>query len=129
MSMKLLFSLFILMVTTTVYSNPVESLRSLIGYGTYQGVTESGERCSLEIDRLKNGVRIFLFNPRVNRFEFGEEDHYELLENGIKISAPPEYEDNARITNRFVLSGRVVGIEREFCTYKCWVSMRPCILD
>lgn len=127
--MKILLSLFIFTLNSTLYANPIESLRSLIGYGTYQGLTESGERCSLEIDRLRNGVRIFLFNPRVNRFEFSQEDHYELLENGIKISGQPVYEDNARITNSFVLSGRVVGIEREFCTYKCWVSMRPCILD
>lgn len=127
---KILSSLFILFMTLPLQANPVEALRSIIGFGTFQGVAESGEKCSLEIYRMGNGsVRVFVFNPRVNKFEFGEDASYELLENGIRISAPTSYEDNARINNSLVLDGRIVGVEREFCTYRCWVSMRPCILN
>lgn len=130
MYMKSLLSLFILITSFHLQADPIQELRSLIGFGTFKGRAESGENCSLEIDRLANGkVQIYLFNPRVNRFEFSSADHYEVLAQGIRISAPTVYEDNARITETFILDGRIAGIEREFCTYKCWVSMRPCVLD
>lgn len=130
MYMKTLLSLFILLASLHLQADAIQELRGLINYGTYKGRTESGENCTLEIDRLSNGnVQIYLFNPRVNRFEFGRDDHFEVTADGIKISSPTVFEDNARITESFILDGKIVGIEREFCTYKCWVSMRPCIID
>jgi len=120
---------FFLLISFQLQASPADALRSVLGFGTFNGQTESGERCSVEIDRFVSGkVRIFLFNPRVNQFEFTDEDSYELSDKGIRISSPTIFEDNAEITNTFVVDGNIVGIERTFCTYKCWISMRPCFL-
>lgn len=119
----------LLLITSQLYASPIEALGSSLGFGTFDGQTESGEKCSVEIDKLSSGaVRIYLFNPRVHKFEFQESDSFEESENGLKISAPTFEEDGAHITNSFIVKGKIVGIEREFCTYKCWTSMRPCIL-
>lgn len=127
--MKTLTFLFILISSGLLHASSIDALRSVLGHGVFQGQTESGEKCSVEIDQLSSHrVRIYLLNPRIQQFEFGHEDEFERLDKGVRISSPSIYEDNARITNRFVVDGRVVGIEREFCTYKCWISMRPCIL-
>lgn len=126
--MKYILSL-LFFLSQTVGASPIQALGNHLGFGTFSGQTESGEKCSVEIDKLASGkVRIFLFTPRVNKFEFSEEDVFETSENSLRISAPTYYEDNAQITNTFVVNGKEVGIEREFCTYKCWTSMRPCLL-
>ncbi|MFA5583354.1 MAG: hypothetical protein WDA09_03990 [Bacteriovoracaceae bacterium] len=126
--MRYLF-IFFFFISFHLQASPADALQRVLGFETFDGQTESGERCSVEIDRFVSGkVRIFLFNPRVNQFEFTDEDSYEVSENGIRISNPTIYEDNAEITNTFVVDGNIVGIERTFCTYKCWISMRPCLL-
>lgn len=124
------FLVLSLIYSSFIHASPLVAIEKSIGYGTFSGQIESGEKCSVEIDKVSaSKIRLFIFNPRVSRLEITLDDHLVYLEDAVRISKPVVEENGARIINTLVIKGREVGIERTFCTYKCWVSMTPCFLD
>lgn len=129
--MKNLLLLTFFIYSSATFANPLAAIESLLGQGVYSGYVENGDKCSVEVFKVSSQMmRIFVFNPRVNRIEINLNDELEYTQDGVRISKPVVVEeDGAKITRTLVIAGRVVGIEREFCTDKCWTSMTPCSLS
>lgn len=127
--MKTILYLLVITFSFHLYAGPIESLLEVLDVGTHEGRTDDGGRCSVEINKIGTSkIRVYLTNPRIFQFEFDDQASVEATSQVLRISGPTIYEDNAEITTTLVVDGKSVGFERKFCTYKCWVSIRPCLL-
>lgn len=119
-----------LIISTHVYGGAISSLGEVVGFGKFEGQTDDGGRCSVEIDKVgTNKARVYLSNPRIFKFEFDDNAPTEMTSQILRISGPTISEGNGQVTTTLVVEhGRSIGFERKFCTTKCWVSMRPCVL-
>ena len=113
-----------------VYGGAIRSLDEVVGFGKHEGQTDDGGRCSVEIDKVGTSkARVYLSNPRIFQFEFDDNAPVEMTSQILRISGPTLNEGNGKVTTTLVVeNGRSVGFERKFCTTKCWVSIRPCVL-